>query len=87
MNAKRLWANPRYVQMFESVKEFFALGGKVHWRDLTPRAIGSVQGAVQRSAGAPSLASNRSTVRLRTACRALRLQLRSSIPAAQTIRL
>lgn len=42
MDAKGLWANPRYAEMFASVEEYFALGGKVHWRDLTPRAIGSV---------------------------------------------
>jgi hypothetical protein len=42
MDAKGLWENPRYARMFESVEEYFALGGQVRWHDLTPRVIGGV---------------------------------------------
>ena len=42
LDAKGLWANPRYVQALSAVEEFVALGGKIHWRDLTPRLLGSV---------------------------------------------
>lgn len=40
--AKGMLANPRFAAGFASIEQFFALGGKVHWRDLTPDAIGSV---------------------------------------------
>ena len=42
MDAKRMWDNPRYACAFQAAEELFALGGKIHWRDLTPRVIGSV---------------------------------------------
>ena len=42
VEAKGMLANPRYAQMLQSVEEYFAMGGRVHWQDLTPRAIGRV---------------------------------------------
>ena len=40
--AKNLLTNPRHAAALRSIEEFFALGGKLHWRDLTPRSIGGV---------------------------------------------
>ncbi|MCO6455776.1 MAG: hypothetical protein J5I93_10815 [Pirellulaceae bacterium] len=34
--------DPRYGKALEGLEEYFALGGRVHWRDLTPRLIGSI---------------------------------------------
>ena len=42
MEAKGLSGNPRYAKGVEAMTEYLALGGKVHWGDLTPRLIYNV---------------------------------------------
>ena len=34
--------DPRYAPAVEAVEEYFKLGGRVHWGDLTPRVIGRI---------------------------------------------
>jgi len=40
--AKGLAGSPRYVEAVAAAEEYLALGGKLHWGDLTPRMIGGV---------------------------------------------
>jgi hypothetical protein len=54
--AKGLDESPRYAAALAAVEEYLALGGKLHWRDLTPRRIGRV---LQR--GGPLLAGTNGT--------------------------
>ena len=39
LQAKELTGNPRYAKAIEAYEQCVALGGKVHWGDLTPRLI------------------------------------------------
>jgi hypothetical protein len=54
--AKGLEKSPRYAAAVAASEEYLALGGKVHWGDLTPRLIGRV---LQR--GVPLLAGTNGT--------------------------
>lgn len=54
--AKGLEGSPRYREAVTAVEEYLALGGKVHWGDLTPRMIG---GLLKR--GVPLLAGTNGT--------------------------
>jgi hypothetical protein len=42
LEAKGLADNPRFAKITEAVVEYLALGGQVHWGDLTPRLIYNV---------------------------------------------
>ena len=40
--AKGILDDPRYGPMVTGFREFLERGGRLHWRDLTPRAIGGI---------------------------------------------
>jgi hypothetical protein len=56
MAAKGLLHDPRYGPMVPALREYLERGGRLHWRDLTPRAIGGVLGR-----GFPLLAGTNGT--------------------------
>lgn len=42
LRGRGLEDDPRYGAALKGLEEFFALGGRVHWRDLTPGLIGRI---------------------------------------------
>jgi len=42
LTGKGLLGDPRYDLAMEAIEEYFSRGGRIHWRDLTPRLIGSI---------------------------------------------
>lgn len=42
LQARGMENDPRYGSALEALEEYFALGGRIHWRDLTPRLMGGI---------------------------------------------